>query len=167
MAKLLFALALLLTTSTSFAAFSEGFDSGKWQQLMDKIKREGKFERLPLGVTLGLARGGSFDINKPEDQVVNYLTAEVMEMDGALQIMQVTANTENWRRQIDGSWQVDQRLYWMHWSGDVTKVARFVMTFSDKGLLKERKEIFYGRGPEADELFFWGQELAAWQATLP
>ena len=158
--------ALLASPFSANAATPPGFDSAKWDQLVAKVALVG----MPGSIADYETR--TFSNLQPADKTQPHLaeyfsTMGVFDSAHRYNALYVSAVSENWSKDGDGNWVIDQWIWQVDLRGNLKSVYHGILVETANGTVLDVRNAPAGAADSPEELQRWGAKLAEWLAFKP
>jgi hypothetical protein len=154
--------------SQAFAANTPpGFESTRWEKLVGLVAFIGDQYDIGDGVQLR-----SFASIIPTDKTVPH-KADYFSTIGLVDTFrkyhpnEISAVSEDWRKQTNGNWEIEQWIWKVSLSGELRGVMHGLIVKTPDNTIVEMKNLPVGNADAPEELARWGAKLNEWYKLKP
>lgn len=144
-----------------------GFETARWEKLWKLAAFIG--EKMNFGENQQLRH---FKNIVPENQALPhkadyFSTIGVLDQFGKYHAQEISVVSEDWRRQGNGNWEIEQWIFQVRLNGDLKSVRHALVIKTPDGLVLDIQELPSGAADSPEELARWGTKLHEWYELYP
>jgi len=161
--KFFVVLALSLFSVFASAALPVDFNEQKWNELVEQVQLNGRSSAYPNGVYLSVGHVSPSD--ETQDHQADYLsTVGFFDDQSNYHVDHLEAVSETWTLDAEKNWHIDQWIFVLSASGDITKTMRREIVRTQTGIVLKLDSL---PATAEESAAHWGKLLQEWFARLP
>jgi hypothetical protein len=165
--KLILILAAVFSIN-AHAALPPGFDLAKYQALIETAGQKGELlhgggDGMDYKV---LSRFAPTDTTKPH-QADYFSAVGGVDSQGKWGTAEVSMESEDWRKDEKGNWQIEQWMWTAYTDGTLVSVNHALLSETPDHDVLDDQMLPHGQPADAVELARWGAKVAEWERMSP